>query len=203
MDRKAALGAVLAIPFLAVVCWYLTRTMTPIWGYFATLAVYWSTVLIPLMIWRGTSLRQWRLGRTRPSLIAIAALPVLIIGCVAAIALSLNPVPFGIAAAVVAVAIFNGSLEELFWRGTVQQDGATFTQMGLGVAAFTCWHFALLAAQGVTVTGGALALLGGAFGLGLIWAYLRDKTGTAGLGALSHIGINSAAFLELTSHNLV
>lgn len=203
MDRKAGLAALAAVPFLAAVCWYLTSTFTPIWGYFGTLAVYWCTVLIPLMLWRRPSLRLLRLGDITKGLIGLAALPVVLVSCVAGFTLSHAPIPLWTAGIVIVVALCNGTLEELFWRGTVQTTDATIAQMGAGVAMFTGWHLALLAAQGVTVTGGALGLLMGAAGGGILWAYLRAKTKAVGLPVLSHIGLNIAAFLELTSHNLV
>lgn len=202
MDRKAAIGAAVAIPFLAIVCWYLTSHFTPIWGYFGTLAFYWLVVLTPLMIWRGTDLRQLQLGLPSRGLIGLVFLPVAIVAIVASMAFAANPLPLWVVGAVVLIAICNGTLEELFWRGTVQKNGATVRGIALGVALFTSWHFALLTAQNVHVTGGALGLLGGAAMGGALWAYARAKTGRSGLGALGHIGLNIFAFLELTTHNL-
>ncbi len=202
MDRKAALGALVSVPFLALVCWYLTTQFTPIWGYLGTLTVYWTCVLIPILIWRGTRADQLALGKVTKRLFGLALLPVVMVGCVATYTLWQAPIPIWAALIVIGIAVCNGTLEELFWRGTVQTDSATVVQMGLGVALFTGCHVALLAAQGVTLTGGPLALLAGAMGGGVLWTYLRSRTGTVGLAALSHIGMNIAAFLELTSHNL-
>ena len=100
-------------------------------------------------------------------------------------------------------AIINGSLEELFWRYTFNKnfkDSIYFTYL-LPTIIFTCWHIALCFAKGVTYHGGALALVGGAGFMGLLWGYIMYKTKDIKIVMIAHILTNFFAFSHLIVEN--
>jgi membrane protease YdiL (CAAX protease family) len=92
-------------------------------------------------------------------------------------------------------ALVNGTAEEVFWRGAL--PGPDNRRAVAALALFVLFHFAPLAAAGVVLSGGWIALVGGALGLGTILALLRGRTGTAGAGALAHVAFNLVAFTDL------
>lgn len=63
------------------------------------------------------------------------------------------------------------------------------------------WHVALLFAACVALTGGLLGLVGGALGPGALFLLMRLWSGTAGIAALTHVGVNLFAFTELAARN--
>ena len=162
MDRPAAYAMLAAIPLLCVVFYATTRLMTPLLGYVVGLAVYWFLVLMPLLIWRG-GLRTDRLRLVWPArwMIVVNAVLILGVAVAAVIELRANMLPLWVFAAVAIIALLNGTLEELFWRGTLLHDDATVPMQSLQLVFFTGWHIALLFADGIVVTCGALGLLGG------------------------------------------
>lgn len=204
MDRHAAWAVTAAIPLLALVFYSATRLLPPFWGYFAALAVYWGCVLVPLIAWRG-GFRREKLQLKWPAgwLVIVNAFAILAVAVAAILALLENALPLWIITVMAACAALNGTLEELFWRGTVLQDDATRSDQAVQIALFTGWHIALLFATGVVITGGAAGLLGGALIGGLLWTASRMQTGTVGFGVVAHVGLNLFAFTELAAHNVI
>lgn len=203
MDRPAACAMLAAIPLLCAVFFVTTRIMPPLLGYLIGLAFYWFLVLMPLLIWRG-GLRADRLEVIWPAPWVIAINVALIFGVAIAAVFELrtNMLPLWILGTVALAALLNGTMEELFWRGTLLRDGATVKTQALQLALFASWHIALLFSDGIVVTGGAFGLLGGAAIGGALWTYTRMQTGSAGFGALSHVGLNLFAFAGLAAQNL-
>lgn len=104
---------------------------------------------------------------------------------------------------VIAYAILNGTLEELFWRYTYNNIFSKDMMLSYiwPTINFTCWHFSLLLVDGMTYTGGALALVGGAGVMGIIWGLMMYKTHNIKVAILSHIGVNFCAFSQLVYEN--
>lgn len=100
-------------------------------------------------------------------------------------------------------ACLNGSLEELFWRGTFAKVyGDDFMKSYiLPTIVFSCWHFALLFAKGVSYNGGGLALVGGACVMGVIWGLVMYKTKKIKPLVGAHILVNFFAFSQLIYEN--
>lgn len=100
-------------------------------------------------------------------------------------------------------AILNGTLEELFWRLTynkVFKKNLIFAYI-IPTIIFSCWHFALLGAVGITYEGGALALVGGASIMGLIWGLVMYRTQNIHIVIMAHILTNFFAFSQLIYQN--
>ncbi|MEO0916421.1 MAG: CPBP family intramembrane glutamic endopeptidase [Pseudomonadota bacterium] len=202
MDRAAARAVVAAIPLLAVVFFVATRVMTPLVGYLLGLAVYWFLVLTPLIIWRGGfGAIRYDLVWPRCGLIMLNVLPICGVAVAAFIGWQNHPLSLTVFSAVLAAALINGTLEEVFWRGTLLRSAKHLSSYAFQVALFVAWHIALLFAGGVVVTGGAVGLFGGALMGGILWTWARFQTGSVGFGILCHIGLNLFAFTELATNN--
>jgi membrane protease YdiL (CAAX protease family) len=201
MNRRLALIALAAIPVLAALFYLLTRALTPLWGYALGLCLYW-VFLATLLLVSTTSTDRAQLLTAQPAgrlITLLCILPVLGLGLFTMDALGALPPIMLVGIAVCAV--LNGFLEELFWRGALVPD-PTPGIAALAVGLFTGWHLALLTAHGITLTGGAFGLLMGAAALGTIWMAARLYSGTVGLSALSHAGVNLFAFIQLAADNL-
>ena len=181
----------------------LTRVLSPLLGYLAALGVYWFVVLTPLLIWHRHRLvgliafrwpSRWPLAQHVVLFTAVAVVGVL--------AVTTSPIPIWIVTLIVLAAITNGTLEEFFWRGVMLPANASFATALSVLALFVGWHIALLFAVGVTVTGGAAGLLGGAAIGGALWTWARLDTGKIGFCVASHVGLNLFAFSELCVRNL-
>lgn len=101
------------------------------------------------------------------------------------------------------IALINGSLEELFWRGAFLQNFPKNWRLAVAFpwVLFTTWHIALALSYGVSYEGGATALIGGAGFLGLIWAFISWRSRSIFLSSLSHIAVNFFAFSGLIYAN--
>jgi len=209
MDRTAAFAVVAAFPVLCVAFYISTRSTTPIVGYWMALAFYWFAVLLPLIVWRG-GFRRTRFAMALPTRGVVVAngLFVAAVAGVAALSLWQHPQPALALIFVACVAVINGSLEEIFWRGTLLRDDASQRAQTVQWLLFTGWHvailFSLMAAEGhagVVIHGGAPALLGGAAVGGLLWTLSKMQSGSVGFGLLCHVMLNVAAFTALTTDN--
>ncbi len=202
MDRRLSLLALVTIPLLAGVFHTLTRALPPMTGYALGLCLYWA-LLAAALAWRcdGATLRGWLVVRWPGSwvgaLCVLAPTALLVVG---ALALREVPLAAGVLALVVLGAVLNGTLEELFWRGAILPR-PTVRAAVAAVVLFTGWHLALVAAQGVTITGGKVVLLAGAAALGALWMAARLNSGTPGIGILSHVALNLGALAELAARN--
>lgn len=101
------------------------------------------------------------------------------------------------------IAAINGPLEEMAWRGGFLGTFRDRPRLGfwLGWALFTAWHIPLALSVGVVFDGGALALIGGAAGLGLLWSWVAWRTGSAFYASIAHGLTNLFAFWVLFSRN--
>ena len=101
------------------------------------------------------------------------------------------------------IAAINGPLEEIAWRGGFMGTFRDKPRLGfwLGWALFTAWHVPLALSQDIVFDGGALALVGGAAGLGLFWTWVAWRTGSVFYVSLAHMLTNVFAFWVLFSRN--
>lgn len=66
---------------------------------------------------------------------------------------------------------------------------------------FSCWHIALLFANGITYSGGAPALVGGASFMGFLWGFVMFKTKNIKIVITAHVLTNFFAFSQLLYDN--
>lgn len=100
-------------------------------------------------------------------------------------------------------AIFNGTLEELFWRFSFHKVFGNNLLLSyiLPTIFFTMWHMALTFANGISYHGGSLALVGGAGFMGAIWGFVLYRTGKIHVTILAHVITNFFAFSQLLFQN--
>lgn len=92
--------------------------------------------------------------------------------------------------------LLNAPAEELFWRGyfpgrvalarPTQRPPAALTVV-LPAILYASYHAATIGSL-VGETGGVVAITGGVLGAGLLWGWLRRRTGSVWLPLLSHTG---------------
>lgn len=176
-----------------------TSALSPLTGYLCVFAIYWTCCCIPLAA-------KFRDGNTNVSLgLRNSPIWVPIIAIILPIAVSFGAGTFemldaqiNLIALAVLCALINGPLEELAWRRTFRansEGSMVFEMVGLGL--FTLWHVALYQSQGIAFDHGALGLIGGAFGLALVWTFLTRTNNSVGWPMLSHALVNTAGFIPL------
>ena len=204
MHRSSALAIAAALPVLALGFHVFTLWLPPILGYAAGLALYWC-VLAVLVLRRVRERPLAGLVRPRwpgrwPFLVLVLVLGGLVYE--AATALTAAPPSTGFLAGAIVAALLNGTVEEVFWRGTLLADPSPgWPVLAASLVLFVFWHVALLFANGVVVTGDAMGVLSGEMALGALFLWLRITSGSVGTAALAHIAVNALAFSALvTAH---
>lgn len=200
MNTRLAFLALAATPLLAFVFHLLTGAFEPMIGLALGLCFYWILLALAVVS-TTTSETRSRLTTARsagPIITLLCILPVLALGLIGMAAL--DRLPAFVLVGITMAALTNGFLEELFWRGVLVPD-PTPPQAAVAVMLFAFWHVALLTTQGVILPGGPATLLLGAAFLGSIWMSARLASGTIGLSALSHAGVNLFAFILLVASN--
>ena len=66
---------------------------------------------------------------------------------------------------------------------------------------FTLWHVPLALSAGIIFDGGALALIGGAGALGLLWSWIAWRTGSVFWTSIAHVLTNVLTFWVLFNAN--
>jgi membrane protease YdiL (CAAX protease family) len=179
------------------------------WGYVTGLAGYWVYCLLVAWLVSGGNLNYFQnlwnrqqKGKYVKWISLAAFLPVLGLFFVSflpnAVQLSLST---GIL--LVTVVMLNGFVEELYWRGLYLLEYPENTPIGFILAwlCFGAWHISLWFARGVVYKDGFLALVGGAFMLGLIWTWVARSNENLRVVILSHILVNLFAFTALFVDN--
>jgi membrane protease YdiL (CAAX protease family) len=100
---------------------------------------------------------------------------------------------------VIFTSVVNGLIEEFYWRGLYFLEYRDNKWIGffLSTLLFGAWHFAVWFAKGVHYNGGILPLVGGAYFLGLLWAWVTRSTGNFRAAAFAHSLINLFALTGL------
>lgn len=192
-----------ATPLIVLLLIYLfpalTHSLGRSRGMAIALAIYWGAVCFGF----GLTIigpRNLKCLYTRPKTanalnLALAILPVMLVFFAAFLPITATLTPRILLLATL-FAIINGTAEELFWRGAFirhfSQDARYAVAYSL--VLFTTWHIALALIKGANYQGGALALIGGAAIMGLLWGILAWRTKSVYLSTLSHIGVNMMAF---------
>jgi len=97
------------------------------------------------------------------------------------------------------VALVNGTLEELLWRGTYVTAFPDNRFLGylFPSVAFGVWHVAPYAALPEFEAAGAVMGIAGGTLFGLCWGWVAWKTGSIRLAAISHVLANFLAMAAL------
>jgi membrane protease YdiL (CAAX protease family) len=103
----------------------------------------------------------------------------------------------------VLVVLLNGVVEEMYWRGLYLLEYPDDSRIGFVLAwfLFGAWHISLWFARGVVYKDGFLALVGGAYMLGLLWTWVARSNGNLRAVIPAHILANLFAFTALFVDN--
>ena len=168
-------------------------------GQLAGFGVYWllGGLVFPLLILGGSGYAELFAPRhvqwTKPLRVAAALLAVPAAFGFLFVFPYLFPMDdFQVLAAVAAYALVNGTLEEVFWRGTFATAfktnpwlGVVYPAMAFGIWQLVPWMF-----FPTWPLVPALVVFGVAFGVGLLYNWVAWRTGTIRWTAISHVLTN-------------
>ena len=196
MDGRLALGALLAIPVLYLLCWALSSALGLLAGGGIALMAYWAGLGAALRLTQDPDHLRELLVAQRPGRLVtvMLALPVLALGALTLRQMGQVALPphFVIAAAL--GAILHATLEETFWRG------ALLPRLSAGPAAlalvlYWVFHLAWLGLSAVQIGSDPWVLLAVPLALGGVWTAARLTSGSLGAAILSHAGVALFLFL--------
>lgn len=92
--------------------------------------------------------------------------------------------------------VFNGFIEELYWRGLYLLEYPENARIGFLYSwlFFGAWHLSLWFAKGILYKDGLVYLIGGAYGLGLLWTWVVRSNKNLRAVIPAHILVNLFAF---------
>ena len=210
-DKKRILliSSIVLLPFTFLLFQFTTLLLGPKWGYFTGFLGYWLYCLLTAWYLSGADLnclkplwKQQHSGKYVKWIALAAFLPALGTFFVAFIP-NAALLTFSTGVLLVLMAVINGSVEELYWRGLYLLEYPNDTRIGFLFSwlLFGSWHVSLWFARGVIFTDGFLALVGGAFGLGLLWTWSARSSGNLRTVIPAHILTNLFAFTALFVDN--
>lgn len=99
------------------------------------------------------------------------------------------------------IALFNGTMEEVFWRGiTLSEYDESPSLLAASSVLFAVFHFAFLFLP-LTYQGGAANLIGGSAVMGVIWLLVTKFTKNLWFALAAHVVVNFFAFTGLFVDN--
>jgi membrane protease YdiL (CAAX protease family) len=210
-NRKTILliSSLLMVPITFIWIQLTTSSLGAKWGYVTGLAGYWVYCLATAWLVSGGSMAYFKsLWNNRNSgkyatWISLAAfIPVLGLFFVSFLP-NAAQLTLSTGVLLIVVVLLNGSVEELYWRGLYLLEYPDNTRIGFLFSwlLFGAWHISLWFAKGVIYKDGFLALVGGAYGLGLLWTWVARSNGNLKTVTLSHILVNLFAFTALFVDN--
>jgi uncharacterized protein len=106
-------------------------------------------------------------------------------------------------ALLVGMVLLNGFIEEVYWRGLYLLEYPDDSRIGFALSwiLFGAWHISLWFAKGMIYKDGFLALVGGAYGLGLLWTWVARSNRNLRTVVPAHILVNLFAFTALFVDN--
>lgn len=207
--RILLISSLLMLPITYVWLQLTTSFLGAKWGYVTGLAGYWFYCLIAVWLVSGGKMNYFKEMWNRQQSgnyvkwISLAAfLPALGLFFVSFLP-NAAQLTFATGILLVLVVLLNGSIEELYWRGLylLEYTDNFFLGFILPWLFFGAWHISLWFARGVVYKDGFLALVGGAYMLGLIWTWVARSNGNLRVVIPSHILVNLFAFTSLFVDN--
>ena len=210
-DKKRILlvSSFIILPLMLV--WFqITSTyLGPKWGYIIGLAGYWTHCLFTAWLMAGFDLKYFKNAWNGKSennhakwIYLAAFIPIIPTSLITFLYPLTNLTPTTLLLAIF-TSIVNGPIEEFYWRGLYLLEYHDNKWIGffLSTLLFGLWHFAVWFAKGVHYNGGILPLVGGAYFLGLLWAWVTRSTGNFRAAAFAHILVNLFALTGLFVNN--
>ena len=202
-------SSLLMLPFTFGWVQFTTAFLGAKWGYVTGLAGYWVYCLLTAWLVSGGDLNYFKNmwnkqqhGKYVKWISLAAFIPVLGLFFVSFLP-NVAQLTLSTGILLVSVVVLNGSVEELYWRGLYLLEYPDNFLLGfiLPWIFFGAWHISLWFARGVLYKDGFLALVGGAYMLGLIWTWVARSKGNLRAVVPSHILVNLFAFTALFVDN--
>lgn len=210
-DKKRTLlvSSLVLLPFTFLLFQLTTSFLGPKWGYVTGFLGYWSYCLLTAWFLSGSdgnySKDMWNQQNRGKHLkwIALAAFVPALGTFFVSFLPNVVKLTLSTSALLLFMAVLNGSIEELYWRGLYLLEYPYDIRIGfiLSWLLFGAWHISLWFARGVIYKDGFLALVGGAYGLGLIWTWVARTNGNLRAVVPAHILANLFAFTALFVDN--
>ena len=98
-----------------------------------------------------------------------------------------------------------GPGEEIYWRGLYLKEYGDnlFVGVLLSTFLFTLWHISLWHIKGLTYQGGLIALVGGAYIMGILWCFISRKVQNISYCLIAHVFVNIFVFTGLFVQNSI
>jgi uncharacterized protein len=196
--RQLLIGTFAFVLVTIVIAPLVGRLLNSLAAVLLLFAFYWSGILALSVLAAPRSslvaLYRTRVNR-RPLEFVLTWLPVA--GTFLSVFLpSASHMPVVAWAAIVGVAIVNGLIEELFWRGTFVSmfpENLLLAYVYPSVL-FAAWHVALALLPDVHYPHGPIALIGGGTVLGFAWGWVAWRTRDLRSVSVAHVLTNTFAF---------
>jgi uncharacterized protein len=207
--RTLLVSSLLMLPVTYLWIQFTTSTFGAKWGYITGLAGYWVYCLVIVGLVSGGKLETlktlWNAQNSGKYIKWISLLAFVPVFGVFFVSFLPNVAQLSLSTGVLLVIVvaLNGSIEELYWRGLYLLEYPENSRIGFLFSwlLFGAWHVSLWFARGMIYKEGFLALVGGAYMLGLIWTWVARSNGNLKAVIPSHILVNLFAFTALFVDN--
>ena len=208
--RILLVSSLILLPFTFGLFQLTTLYLGPKWGYITGFLGYWSYCILTAWLMAGLNWNylkgMWnqQQGGKYAKWIALAAfIPAFGVFFVSFLPNVAN-LTLSTGALLMFMVLLNGVIEEFYWRGLYLLEYPDNTRIGfiLSWLLFGAWHISLWFARGIIYKDGFLSLVGGAYGLGLIWTWVARSNGNLRAVVPAHILANLFAFTALFVDNV-
>lgn len=182
------------------------KSADPLYSFVFSFLAYWiliavGTLLIVLFDEAvAKRLKGYVISANKRILLLINFIPAVAVFCIVFIPNTAD-INLKLFSAVAVIALFNGTFEELFWRGIALSKYSSSTMsLLLSTMLFTVFHFAFLLLP-LHYHGGVINLVGGAAFMGVIWMSVSKITKNISFSIGAHILVNCFAFTGLFIDN--
>ncbi|WP_162055199.1 CPBP family intramembrane glutamic endopeptidase [Pontibacter pamirensis] len=207
-SKSPFLFSFLILPLTFAAFFFLPQLLGKTVGYLASFCIYWLYCLLHGVQLKGNNMAKlytWPpLNRQNVLLLFLCFVPA--VGAFfAAFLITYSQLNSTLYFILVAAALVNGFVEELYWRGAFisRYKQHLWLAFIFPTLLFGLWHISVYAAYGITYQGGFLPLVGGAFFMGCLWGYTAYKQQRVLAPTMAHILTNFFAFSGLIVDNWV
>lgn len=174
-------------------------------GYWISSAVYWAIIslfALNYLGFRGIA-NSYRINKPTSQYWALLAFIPVVATFFISFVPSFQHLKASLIILTISAGIINGTCEELFWRGLTLRTALKNKYIVIFASAigFGLWHLTLAMINGLKYQGGIVALVGGAFVMGMLWQFVATKTNNILFVTLAHILVNIFAFSTLILEN--
>ena len=208
-QHSLLVSSLILLPYTFGLFQLTTLALGPKWGYVTGFLGYWAYCLLTAWLMSGSDWNYFKAMWNQPqnnkyaTWIGLAAfIPALGIFFVSFLP-NVAKLTLSAGALLVGMVLLNGFIEEVYWRGLYLLEYPDHSRIGFILAwlLFGAWHISLWFARGMIYKDGFLALVGGAYGLGLLWTWVARSNRNLRAVVPAHILANLFAFTALFVDN--